>query len=307
MTRPLVIDGNEVVELPGSSAAAMVAAVDSGRYTSSLAASVSPSWGEILFYSNSGGTINLPTASGNAGKTLEIWVLGAAGATLDPNSSETINGAATYAAEQYQVLKVASDGTNVFVQKKTEAGGSYLEFFAEVEDSTDLTINEDGLYLIALNSRTANQYIRVDSTNVLRPSDETTFCFCIERGGSDIVVDLEPTPYSVADGIITAYKVLDDRIIGSITAWNTTSAQTLELEDGEYIAHVTVGHVFSAIYTTTVKIGATTLATLSVSGNQLPASRYWPIRFSVSSGPLDLSLTNDNANAGAMCYVEKIS
>lgn len=63
-------------------------------------------------------TINLPTASGISGRIYTIKKVDSSGnaVTVDPNGSETIDGAATYSlATQWKYVTIQSDGTNWIV------------------------------------------------------------------------------------------------------------------------------------------------------------------------------------------------
>lgn len=74
---------------------------------------------DVITINSAGGptTVNLYTAVGNTGRKIKIIKTDASSATnivtIDPNSTETINGAATYLLHtQYQSVTLVSDGTN---------------------------------------------------------------------------------------------------------------------------------------------------------------------------------------------------
>jgi hypothetical protein len=57
-------------------------------------------------------TINLPDASGIAGRVYTIKNTGSGTVTIDPSGSQTIDGAATLPLPQYQYRMIVSDGSN---------------------------------------------------------------------------------------------------------------------------------------------------------------------------------------------------
>lgn len=62
-------------------------------------------------------TVNLPAASGNSGKTIDVKNIGSGTITVDGNASETIDGATTFALTvQYQEVTVICDGSNWYVK-----------------------------------------------------------------------------------------------------------------------------------------------------------------------------------------------
>ena len=66
--------------------------------------------------SNGASTITLPTASGVAGRVYTVKNIHAGSVTLATTSSQTIDGAASYAlSAQYKYVTVQSDGSNWFV------------------------------------------------------------------------------------------------------------------------------------------------------------------------------------------------
>lgn len=62
-------------------------------------------------------TVNLPAAASNTGRVYNIKNIGAAATiTIDPNASETIDGATTYTlTTQYQTVTIQCDGSNWFI------------------------------------------------------------------------------------------------------------------------------------------------------------------------------------------------
>lgn len=65
-----------------------------------------------------GFTLDLPTASGNTGKTITIKNIGASNSVIvDPDGGETIDGAATYTLDtQWQAVTIFSDGSNWLIK-----------------------------------------------------------------------------------------------------------------------------------------------------------------------------------------------
>lgn len=99
---------------------------------SEMAYSVSASGGAV--------TANLPTAVGCAGKEFFVKKTDSSAntVTLDPNGSETINGAATLAlSTQHEGVSIESDGTNWFITSRPRGGDTS-------PGSGTLAVEEDG-------------------------------------------------------------------------------------------------------------------------------------------------------------------
>ena len=82
-------------------------------------------WGHAYSVSATA-TANLPTAVGNNGQSITLKWTGASGTlTVDPNSTQTIDGATTKSiTNQYDSVIVTSDGTNTLItSSNTQAGG----------------------------------------------------------------------------------------------------------------------------------------------------------------------------------------
>jgi hypothetical protein len=73
----------------------------------------------VLCNSASPFTVNLPAAASNTGRVYLIKNINTGTATIDPNSSETIDGASTYAlSTQYSGAYIACDGTSWYILSK---------------------------------------------------------------------------------------------------------------------------------------------------------------------------------------------
>lgn len=68
--------------------------------------------GFIICNKGSGFTVNLPTAVGNSKLRYFIKNIGAGTVTIDPYSSETIDGSSTKSLTTYQNMNIVSDGSN---------------------------------------------------------------------------------------------------------------------------------------------------------------------------------------------------
>lgn len=92
--------------------------LSSGVQTITSGTSGSPTAGVVLYnHSQAGYTLNLPAASSTSGGFFMVKNIHATGTiTIDPNASETVDGATTYTlSAQYDAIMLASDGSNWFI------------------------------------------------------------------------------------------------------------------------------------------------------------------------------------------------
>ena len=70
---------------------------------------------EVINITSGSGTYSLPTAVGNEGLIFYIKNSGTGTITIDPNSSETIDGDTSITLTLYEALTICSDGSNWIV------------------------------------------------------------------------------------------------------------------------------------------------------------------------------------------------
>ena len=108
------VDGSQLTNLPSGGGSRPTVTTDASA-TINITAPAATVLEAIYLCSATTGTqtVNLHTAGSNAGLKYNIKRTGTVNVTIDPNSSETIDGAATFVlSAQYDAVTLVSDGTN---------------------------------------------------------------------------------------------------------------------------------------------------------------------------------------------------